>query len=100
MCENRQSGFDMASNSSRLQWGTVPHQDPTKSSAIFLVVAGRVASDPSRDAAVVALPPSGAGLRWSSVGPRLSAEPPHASAAATRAADDTCWPCQAPATSR
>ena len=34
MSQNRQSGFDMASNSSRLQWGTVPHQDPTKSSAI------------------------------------------------------------------
>ena len=34
MSKNRRSGFDMASNSSRLQWGTVPHQDPTKSSAV------------------------------------------------------------------
>ena len=34
MCENRQSGFAIDTNSSRLQWGTVPHQDPTKSSAI------------------------------------------------------------------
>ena len=28
MCENRQSGFAIDTNSSRLQWGTVPHQDP------------------------------------------------------------------------
>ena len=34
MSENRQSGFAIDTNSSRLQWGTVPHQDPTKSSAI------------------------------------------------------------------
>ena len=34
MCENRQSGFATETNSSRLQWGTVPHQDPTKSSAV------------------------------------------------------------------
>ena len=34
MSENRQSGFATNTNSSRLQWGTVPHQDPTKSSAI------------------------------------------------------------------
>ena len=32
--ENRQSGFATNTNSSRLQWGTVPHQDPTKSSAV------------------------------------------------------------------
>ena len=42
----------------------------------------------------------GAGLRWSSVGPRLGAEPPHASAAADRAADETCWPRRAPVTGR
>ena len=45
-------------------------------------------------------PRARAGLRWSSGGPRLGAEPPHASAAADRAADETCWPRRAPVTGR
>ena len=76
MSENRQSGFAIDTNSSRLQWGTVPHQDPTKSSAISLPEPRKLALE-----AFGVSPPYGAPrgpelaptARGVGMGPRLNA---------------------------